>query len=533
MTNANASSTWGTGQVTGGRLFCRKQPIPNYEYWGRFNDGAIIPIKNRSDDWYETYWNGDTSKVGYVMKQFITNENWNGGGGTTPPSGNYTAIVCQGNTNSASDCRIAHNKLATQYGQSQVTARGFSTSSNTPFNPCAGISDFNSARNYDVLYFSTHGTNTPTLNVGASNAFNSYNAAYNSWRSINNRLKVPIFSACSQLDGTTNRTRWASIMRNSDIRAICGYHASSPTGPSDDAIATAFFNYCKAGNTGNSVMYSWKNANTPNSGGNYMVLVYYNDNQCYYRLPGFSSQTYRNPNRNTDSIYAYASFYSGGSGVVPNRGSSQLSELLPYELEIITPVSESMEILTGELAGEKRSKLGESSGNVSFCHHEPLLSAVDIRVAHEFNRDAAQNIISSSIRNQAIVRHFDDVSILVDDKRDAAPQVIGATTQYFNHYQGVLIERNCVVISSDKDGVNTITNLWTDVAPTSTSKMVNVRESTSRVKEKLQADSLAVFVSEREDSADLIYIQKGERYVLHHTFKLATGGMITLDCLAE
>ena len=71
-------SEWGTGVVTGGKLYCRKQPISGYEAWGRFNNGATIPIKAYDNTWYETYWNGNTSNVGYVMKQYITNENWSG-----------------------------------------------------------------------------------------------------------------------------------------------------------------------------------------------------------------------------------------------------------------------------------------------------------------------------------------------------------------------------------------------------------------------------------------------------------------------
>lgn len=72
-------SKWGTGKVTGGKLYCRKQPISGYDAWGRFNNGATIPVKEYDSNWYETYWNNDTNKVGYVMKQYISNVNWNGG----------------------------------------------------------------------------------------------------------------------------------------------------------------------------------------------------------------------------------------------------------------------------------------------------------------------------------------------------------------------------------------------------------------------------------------------------------------------
>lgn len=63
---------WLTGTVHGGALFCRKKPDKTASYWGRFRDTAVIPIKVRTDDWYETYWDNDTSKVGYVSKSYVT-----------------------------------------------------------------------------------------------------------------------------------------------------------------------------------------------------------------------------------------------------------------------------------------------------------------------------------------------------------------------------------------------------------------------------------------------------------------------------
>ena len=84
-------SEWGTGKVTGGKLFCRKEPDADAAWWGRFNTDTVIPIKEYNSTWYETYWNDDTSKVGYVMSKFITNENWNGGtGGDTPSDPSFT-----------------------------------------------------------------------------------------------------------------------------------------------------------------------------------------------------------------------------------------------------------------------------------------------------------------------------------------------------------------------------------------------------------------------------------------------------------
>lgn len=60
----------GTGQVIGGgSLFCRKQPIAGYEYWGQFQEGTTVQIYScTASGWYETRWNGS---IGYVMSQFI------------------------------------------------------------------------------------------------------------------------------------------------------------------------------------------------------------------------------------------------------------------------------------------------------------------------------------------------------------------------------------------------------------------------------------------------------------------------------
>ncbi len=67
------SSNWMEGIVSGGRLYCRKSPSKSAAYWGQFADGAKIQVKEISGntDWYETYWNNDTSKVGYVMKTYV------------------------------------------------------------------------------------------------------------------------------------------------------------------------------------------------------------------------------------------------------------------------------------------------------------------------------------------------------------------------------------------------------------------------------------------------------------------------------
>lgn len=84
-TNPNPVGDWGTGKVTGGKLYCRKQPQAGYEYWGRFDDNEVIPIRKiaNTSEWYETYWDGNKAQVGYVMSQYISNESFSGGGSSS------------------------------------------------------------------------------------------------------------------------------------------------------------------------------------------------------------------------------------------------------------------------------------------------------------------------------------------------------------------------------------------------------------------------------------------------------------------
>ena len=94
-TDPTPTGSWGTGTVTGGKLYCRKQPIAGYDYWGRFDDGAVIPIRRLSgnDVWYQTYWAGNQANIGYVMSEFITNENFSGGGSTGVPGSGSVLMV--------------------------------------------------------------------------------------------------------------------------------------------------------------------------------------------------------------------------------------------------------------------------------------------------------------------------------------------------------------------------------------------------------------------------------------------------------
>ena len=82
--------------------------------------------------------------------------------------------VAQGDTNNAADCRVAFNRLKTKLGTSNVYKYGFSTLNDTPLVPHADQSIFIAAKNYNILYWSSHGSSTPALNVTNGPMFGSY-----------------------------------------------------------------------------------------------------------------------------------------------------------------------------------------------------------------------------------------------------------------------------------------------------------------------------------------------------------------------
>ena len=69
-----------------------------------------------------------------------------------------------------------------------VQIAGFSTSSDTPLSNHANQSNFINAKDYHVLYWSSHGNSTPALNVINGPYFESYTTAYNNWRNTGNTL---------------------------------------------------------------------------------------------------------------------------------------------------------------------------------------------------------------------------------------------------------------------------------------------------------------------------------------------------------
>lgn len=455
----------------------------------------------------------------------------------------YYGGVCQGDTNSASDCKAAYDALAAVYGASNVAGHGFDVDSGAKHanSAIAGPDEYRGARVCNVLYWSSHGghpdgTSQPALNLTVSSKkVSSGLDAMNYWPQSPQRLNVVIFAACYQFNGAKYCTAWANnVMRRTDIRALCGYHAKGPV-EEDTAIAKKFFSLCKAGSTGNSVMYSWRHANIDNDQtSKYTVLVYNDDNRCYYRLPGFSSKTYPDPNRSTTKIYRYYGTNSSAAAPMPTAAKLAASfGSMPYELEIVRKPC---------LVNEKKIGLATKVAVDSaltptyYIMRENVRNAISSMRAQNTNQEYIQYLLGDEILEKATLESFDDAMSEVLIEGGFGPEtIIGAGTRVVQKYNGVGLDRNCLVISSDASGIYSVMNQWLDVTPIKSTAHIDLANNDVKyIQGKIQKAAPASS-AEKESTmvtAKPVYKLTGNKFVLHYEVKYANGTSEFIDAKA-
>ena len=437
--------------------------------------------------------------------------------------------VAQGDTNNAADCRVAFNRLKTKLGTSNVYKYGFSTLNDTPLVPHADQSIFIGAKNYNILYWSSHGNPTPSLNVTNGPMFGSYSTAYSNWRSTSYALNVPIFAACYQFDGDTNRSHWANnIMRHSDIRAMCGYHGMAPS-TGDDTIANKFFTVCGEAPTGNSVMFSWKNANaTTTDGDDYIILVYYDNYRCYYRLPGFSSVTYPDPIRSSTKIYRYTK-------VKPNGAEVPKSSLLnidsaPYHLNIKSDVCRSLNV--SKWNPNQTICVDSNMDAFFYGQREYSMKAVSSEQGRAFNEELLNDLVGNGLLESASLKIYDDA--MAEVPQDDVPEediIIGSTTQVFQHYNGIILEDNCIAACSDASGVISLTNQWQDYSVEEDVDHIDLlhKDNSAFVEHFKRTLYLENEVVPTIKNISPIYIRIGDKFILHYKVVFENKQHILID----
>lgn len=293
----------------------------------------------------------------------------------------YQALVMQGNTESESDCVIFRNGLLNSgYNYTLVAANGWDPTKidqTEEFESLQRVTEgqFQKIGYYDVAYYSGHGGKLdvngeihPVINFTPSKVENDHGVSApidvadalsvntSNWKSTclvtqDSKLSVLILSACDQLDSSIVKY-YARLMRASGVRVVAGYHAAAPGTGIDDEIAREFINLASEGN---SIWYSWKYAN--NCGQNWAVLVYEDNYNQYYRLPGFPGNTYSAPS-STAAVYRYADFLGDGKreASTASLNDELSSQLLLLPLTITTSESN---ISTYSLSSDRETELSD------------------------------------------------------------------------------------------------------------------------------------------------------------------------------
>lgn len=365
--------------------------------------------------------------------------------------GSFKAIIMQGNTASASDCRTFMEGLKYKgNAYNKLELKGWSTTSDDPDFNRVTENQFKSMWAYDVAYYSGHGGRKnqlgyyPIINYkpsklendhGESNPINvasalgvqTSNWADTCYLDATDPLKVLVLASCYQLD-TSIVKYYARLMKASNIRAIAGYHDIAPA-RGDDIIATDFIDYAAAGN---SVWYSWQHANT---GKNWAVLVYQNQGNQYYRLPGFPGKRYNDPVKNT--VYRYASFLSNPGAVATSLEPTLKEQIEDLPLTVVT--------------GEARSRLAMPDNL-----REIVCSEISVMDDDTLVRDyISKHISADATLDKICVQHYvsreevnEEAGLLSDTET-----IVERTYDYFDTYRGIKIADSFIGASIDCEGI--------------------------------------------------------------------------------
>lgn len=405
----------------------------------------------------------------------------------------YKTIIMQGNTYSASDCRVFKEEmLASGNGYTTYALRGWNTSSDVPNTNRVTESQFKEMKNYHVAYYSGHGGFSgghPIVNYVPSNSSQNYgtsspinvatalgvstsNWQNNAYIKTTDPTRVLVLAACSQLDSNCVKY-YARIMKASSIRAIAGYHDVAPS-DGDDVIAR---NFVETADAGNSIMYSWQNANPVS---NWAVLVYQSNYNQYYRFPGFPGNTYSDP---TDlTVYRYANYLSTPGTVTTSLGTDIESMLLGLPLSITTTGANARTDIQST-----RRELDESLTSVADNDN-----VVQNYLLEYFSEDLTSDKVCVE---SYVTREEADTELGLLSETET---VVERTYNYYDTYNGIKIADSYVGASVDVGGVKNVSYARKEVL--SAGKCANELSAQKNAQKKLLTKEEAVEVVRTKDT---------------------------------
>lgn len=378
----------------------------------------------------------------------------------------YLTIIMQGDTDSASDCVAFENALEVSgNGYTGFSRKGWTENTNTPNYIRATASDFLSSKGAHVAYYSGHGASGtyPVLNAVSgsgmtSSAFNvattlgvsGSNWASSSLISSSDNLRVMVLASCLQLDSSVVKY-YARIMKASGVRVIAGYHDIAPS-LGDDTIAT---NFVQNADAGYCVLEAWRMANTYQ---NWAVLVFWDNENQAYNMPGFPGTEYPAPSSGA-SVYRYANFLS----TPREESTASVGDSIDAQISAL-PLSITMTTIQNE------ASLQDYSRDVAWANTSVPDDDSDIQrmLATALNENMEAKI---PVQYQVAREELDTETGIVADTE----VIVERTYQYFDTHLGVKIADSYVSATVDSEGVNTIKVNRKSVAATNT----NITQTTA------------------------------------------------------
>ena len=388
----------------------------------------------------------------------------------------YAATIMQGNTECESDCLAFYNGLL-DGGYSNFVTNGWtrnSYTSSTISSYRVTPTQFFNCKNNTVAYYSGHGIKRdgyPIINANAENSeidvAGLLNVKNSTWRTdcewtTTDPLRVLVLGACSQLDSSI-MTYYARIMRASGIRAIAGYHEMADIHPTDQYVVEDFMYYCQ---TGNSIWYSWSTANATYDEP-WAVLVYTENYNQYYRIPGFPGTTYTVPS-STAKIYRYADWLGSSNQEVLSVGAGdETSNINPLLTEHTSSHNQQLPLY---ITVSNDAALSQKIENMGIENREVVENNLDVADDSAVMAKLAVNLLADKDLTDVyggmheVVRGEVDPDIGYLEETEITVQRVYT---YQNSYNGIKIDNAFIKFGVDCEGISFVIDQWKDVSAVS------------------------------------------------------------------
>lgn len=163
---------------------------------------------------------------------------------------------------------------------------------------------------------------------------------------------------------------------------------------------------------------------------------------------------------------------------------------------------------------------------------ENSATEVSARVAHSHNSDLFDALVDKEILEAGIVDVYETAmaEVLQEGEKEGPERIIGSTRRIFQQYEGILLEGNCIVSSSDANGVIALNNRWLRTKAIKGSDHVDLVTD--------ESVALKDMVNKKTGNADLLsdlvsvqplYVRNGNNYVLQYELEDVTGKRVLLD----